>query len=205
MRILIYWLLSAFACYGQSSTFSRTYNDTMGLAGLPSAPVEFENNKYFIASNGFGLSVEEGGYQRIMEINENGEITNNNLNYTAIRRYYAAPRLIRSKDNNLLLGSGRTALSEPGSSQLMVQKISLNLKDTLWSYFHPDSLEFDIVRDLIELSDGSVAVTGYRDFSVLNQANSMDVFLLKLSAEGGKRSFFILIIREEVMPLIILF
>jgi hypothetical protein len=143
------------------------------------------------ATVGTGLSPEAGGYQLILKVNASGEILLRKLSYTMERLYYGFSQLIKLKSNNYVISSGRTALSDNGSSQLYVQKFAPDFSDTLWSYFHHDSLEFDISKDLIELSDGSIVVTGYRDYSSLNQANSMDAFLLKLTSEGIKEFFYI--------------
>ncbi len=173
------------------TTFSKTYNDTMNLSAAFSRPVEDSSGVYVLATVGTGLSPEAGGYQLILKVNASGEILLRKFSYTMERLYYGFSQLIKLKSNNYVISSGRTALSDYGSSQLYVQKFTSDFSDTLWSYFHHDSLEFDISKDLIELSDGSIIVTGYRDYSTLNQANSMDAFLLKLSAKGIKEFFYI--------------
>ena len=171
------------------TTFSRTYNDTMRLSASSSRPVEGNEGEFFLASTGSGLSLPEGGYQRIIKVNENGELIQDEFNHTGDRRFYSFPQLIKTNDNYIILASARTPVGiPPGASQVFVLKLSMDLSDTIWSYYNIDSLEFDNVTGLIELSDESIAVSGVRNYPDSTE-NEMDAFLLKLSTSGEKIFF----------------
>ncbi len=188
---IVFWILYmglAGIVTGQT-TFSRTYNDTMRLSASSSRPVEGNEGEFFLASTGSGLSLPEGGYQRIMKVNENGELIQDEFNHTGDRRFYSFPQLIKTNDNYIILASARTPVGiPPGASQVFVLKLSMDLSDTIWSYYNIDSLEFDNVTGLLELSDGSIAVCGVRNYPD-DQVNQMDAIVLKLSPTGEMRFF----------------
>ncbi|MCC6767468.1 MAG: T9SS type A sorting domain-containing protein, partial [Bacteroidia bacterium] len=105
------------------------------------------------------------------------------------RRFYSFPQLIKTNDNYIILASARTPVGiPPGASQVFVLKLSMDLSDTIWSYYNIDSLEFDNVTGLLELSDGSIAVCGVRNYPD-DQVNQMDAIVLKLSPTGEMRFF----------------
>lgn len=171
------------------STFSRTYNDTFNLSGSSSRPVEGNDHEYFLATCGFGASLPEGSYQRILKVSENGSVLQKVFSHTSQRQFYSFPQLVRTRDNHLVLASARTPKGVPsGASQLFVIKLSMDLQDTIWSYYHTDSLNYDNVKGVLELENGNIAVCGVRNYPN-DPVNAMDAIIFSLNSSGILRFF----------------
>ncbi|MEZ5172666.1 MAG: hypothetical protein R2850_03965 [Bacteroidia bacterium] len=158
--LLICFTISAIA---QPTTFNITVNDTLNLSSLNSRPIEFPQGIYITSAFGYGLSLPEGGYQMIYKVNEAGELIQKKINYdTSPRRYHGFSNLIKTLDNNLILASARTLIGSTGGNRIIAMKTSNDLNDTLWTYFHSDSLFFDTIADLIEADNGDVLISARR-------------------------------------------
>jgi hypothetical protein len=162
--ILLFILLSDLAARGQVPTFERTYNDTMGLSSYSSRPVELDSGRYYIANSGFGVSLPEGGYERIFSFNDQGDIIRDNFQYDSTRRYSEISRLIKSADGNLVLTGTRTLKGGTGGNRIFVQKITPDFADTVWSFYYHDSIYYDGTRDLLEMPNGDIVVIASRSF-----------------------------------------
>ncbi len=174
-------LVSFHSLIAQVNTFNKTFRDTLVLSNISSRPVEDPPGIYSIATAGGGLSLAEGGYQRIYQVNDQGELIQNRMEYDISRRYQGASQLIHSNSNDLFLASTRSLAGSTGGNRIFVQKISADLSDTLWSYFHSDSTFFDTTEDLLEAADGSVYLTANRAFF---DSDSMLAVFIHLTAQG---------------------
>jgi hypothetical protein len=175
-------------CLAQPTTFSINYPDTGRFSGQIKKFIELENEEYFFPSAGFSLFINEGGYQRFTKINNQGEIILDNLQHDPNRRFYDFCNAARCSDGNLLVLNTRSQFGlegiAAGRNQIFVLKISPDFSDTLWSYYHHDSLWFDTPGYIMETSDGSIALTANRDFSENPEDEQVDVIFLKLSSDG---------------------
>jgi len=172
----------------QTTTFSINYPDTGRFSGQIKKHIELENEEYFFPSAGFSLFINEGGYQRFTKINNQGEIILDNLQHDPNRRYYDFCNAALCSDGNLLVLNTRSQFGlegiAAGRNQIFVLKITPDFSDTLWSYYHHDSLYFDTPGSIMETSDGSIALTATRDFSESPDDEQVDVIFLKLSSDG---------------------
>ncbi len=175
-------------CLAQPTTFSINYPDTGRFSGHIKKIIELENEEYFFPSAGSSLFINEGGYHRFTKINNQGEIILDNLQHDPNRRFYAFCNAARCSDGNLLVLNTRSQFGlegiAAGRNQIFVLKISPDFSDTLWSYYHHDSLWFDTPGYIMETSDGSIALTATRAIDFEFEEDPFDVVFLKLSAEG---------------------
>ncbi len=166
----------------QVPTFARTYNDTANFGGNASRPVELDSGSYYIASSGFSLVVEDGGFQRILSYDDSGDIILDNFRYVQSRRFFDFCSMIKSNDGNLLLFNARSWINDAGGTQIFVLKLSPDLTDTLWSYYHHDSLYYDTPEDLIETTSGEIALIASRDYFTTTEDH--DGYFIKLNGLG---------------------
>lgn len=174
-------LVTFHSLLAQVNTFNKTFRDTLVLSNFSSRPVEYPDGVYSIASAGGGLSLAEGGYQRIYQVNEQGELIQNRMVYDISRRYQGFSQLTTAGSGDLFLASTRSLTGSTGGNRIFVQKISADLTDTLWSYFHSDSTFFDTTEDLLEATDGSIYLTANRAFF---DSDSMLAVFIHISAQG---------------------
>ena len=180
--IFLIFLFSGRIYYAQVPTFSKTFKDTLRLSCLSSRPVEIDSGIYLVASAGGGLSLLEGGYQRIYSVNDLGEKQIDRLHYDTTRRFFGFSRLKKSIDGNLLLASTRSLDGGTGGNRMFILKLSPDLSDTIWSYYNHDSLYFDTTKDLFEAPDGDIVVIINRDFF---GADSTTGVFIRLNSEGS--------------------
>jgi hypothetical protein len=175
--ILFVGLFSQLITNGQIPTFERSYNDTFNLGCNASTPVELDSGQYFVASSGFGLSIPEGGVQRLISFDDQGMITKDNFNYDLNRRYFDFCSLKKSNDGNLLISNTRSRIGDTGGNQIFVQKITPDFSDTLWSFYYHDSLYFDTAADMLEMPNGDVVVISNRNIL----GDSFDIVFLRIN------------------------
>lgn len=166
----------------QVPTFERTYNDTANFGGTASNPVELDSGNYYIASSGYSLFVEEGGFQRVHSFDDSGDIILDNFRYVQTRRFFDFCSMIRINDGNLLLFNTRSWINDTGGTQIFVLKLSPDLTDTLWSYYHHDSLFYDTPQDLIETPTGDVVLIASRGYF---DTEAQDGYFIKLNNQGA--------------------
>jgi hypothetical protein len=175
--------LFSFSCiYAQVSTFSRTYADTGNFAGNTKKIVEIDSGIYSFASAGFSLFVDQGGFQRLTNLDNNGNILNDNFFYTNSRRFFDFCSTIKTSDGELVVFNTRSRSGGLGGNQIFVMKIKPNLQDTTWIYYHNDSTFFDTPGDIIETSEGNFALIATRDKYPID---SLIVVFLQIDAQGN--------------------
>jgi hypothetical protein len=174
-------LISFQSLLAQVPTFERTYNDTANLAGNASRAVELDSGNYYIASSGYSLFVEEGGFQRLHSFDDSGNILLNNFKYDQSRRFSSFCSMIKSFDGNLLLFNTRSKVGGIGGNQIFVLKVSPNLSDTIWSYYHRDSIYYDTPQDLIETPTGDFALVASRGYF---DSEAQDGYFVRLNSQG---------------------
>lgn len=185
MRLLV---IALFVCLlstigkAQVPTFERTYNDIGIFGGNASNPVELDSGIYCIASSGYSLFVEEGGFQRVHTFDDGGNILIDNMLYDQSRRFFDFCSLIRSNDGNLLVFNTLSRAGGTGGNQIFVLKLSPDLQDTLWSYYHHDSLYYDTPQDLIETPTGDIALVATRGY--FTAPDNYDGYFIKLNSQG---------------------
>jgi hypothetical protein len=172
----------------QITTFSINYPDIQNFSGQIQRAIELDSGEYFFPSAGFSLNVNDGGYQRFTKINNQGEIIIDNLQHDLNRRFYNFCNAALCSDGNLLVLNTRSQFGlegiAAGRNQIFVLKITPDFSDTLWSYYHHDSLFFDTPGYIMETSDGSIALTATRAIDFEFEEDPFDVIFLKLSASG---------------------
>jgi hypothetical protein len=189
IALLVYFL----PLKAQVNTFNKTYRDTLNLSNISSRPVEYPDGVYSIASAGGGLSLSQGSYQRIYQVNQQGELIQNRMEHDLNRTYSGASKLIKSNDENLFLASTRSNLGNTAGNQIFVQKISADLSDTLWSYRNSDSSAYNTTADIIESTNGDVYITARRR---LLENDSMLGIFIRLDSQGQIVSEMIIRERE---------
>ncbi len=180
--VAYFFALLSISSIAQVPTFARTYNDTANFGGNASRPVELDSGSYYISSSGFSLVVEDGGFQRVHSFDDSGDIILDNFSYVPSRRFFDFCSMIRSNDGNLLLFNTRSWINDAGGTQIFVLKLSPDLTDTLWSYYHHDSLYYDTPEDLIETTSGEIALIASRDYFTTTEDH--DGYFIKLNALG---------------------
>ncbi len=181
LAVVFFHLILSLSSLGQVATFARTYNDTANLAGSASRAVELDSGKYYIASSGYSLFVEEGGFQRAHSFDDSGNIVLNNFKYDLSRRFSGFCSMISSVDGNLLLFNTRSKVGGTGGNQIFVLKISPDLADTIWSYYHRDSIYYDTPQDLIESPSGDIALVASRGYF---DSEAQNGYFVRLNSQG---------------------
>jgi hypothetical protein len=185
MRIisfLILFICLTISVIAQPTTFNITVNDTLNLSNISSRPVEFPIGVYSVTSAGSGLSLLQGGYQQIYQVNEQGELIQKRIKYDTARRYHGYSEIIKSSDNNFILTSTRSLIGGTGGNRIFAMKISPDVTDTLWTFFHSDSLFFDTTADLIEADNGDILVSARRN--PFEATDSMLGVFIRLNSAG---------------------
>lgn len=165
----------------QVSTFSRTYADTGNFAGNTKKIVEIDSGIYSFASAGFSLFVDQGGFQRLTNLDNNGNILNDNFYYTNSRRFFDFCSTIKTSDGELVVFNTRSRSGGLGGNQIFVMKIKPNLQDTTWIYYHNDSTFFDTPGDIMETSEGNFALIATRAYF---GQDDFDAIFLELNSNG---------------------
>jgi hypothetical protein len=165
----------------QVSTFSRTYADTGNFAGNTKKIVEIDSGIYSFASAGFSLFVDQGGFQRLTNVDNNGNILSDNFYYTNSRRFFDFCSTIKTSDGELVVFNTRSRSGGLGGNQIFVMKIKPNLQDTTWIYYHNDSTFFDTPGDIMETSEGNFALIATRAYF---GQDDFDAIFLELNSNG---------------------
>ncbi len=186
-------LFSFQSLLAQVNTFNKTYRDTLNLSNISSRPVEYPDGVYSIASSGGGLSLSQGSYQRIYQVDQQGELIQNRMEYDLNRTYSGFSKLIKSNNENLFLASTRSKLGNTTENRIFVQKISADLSDTLWSYLNSDSSAFNTTADIFESTNGEVYITARRRPL---ENDSMLGIIIRLDSQGQFVSEMIIRERE---------
>ena len=108
----------------------------------------------------------------------------NKTNFDTVRCYFGFTQLIKAEDENLILGSAISSADHDSHLRVYLQKLSYTM-DTLWSYYNSDSVNFDIITNVIEASDGSIVASGIRYYASPTSDDDADAFVLKLTSEGA--------------------
>jgi hypothetical protein len=182
--ILILLFDTAFLC-GQVTTFSRSYRDVVNedtrFNGGARRCVEIDSGTIYFSTAGYSLFVNLGGYSRIAAIDYNGEVLADNFVRDSLRRYEAYCPILKTSDGEIIIFNGRSQIGGSGGQQLYVLKLTPDLQDTTWLYYHHDSLYFDTPRDLIETSEGNFAFIATRNY--IGQ-DDFDAIFLELNSSG---------------------
>ncbi len=182
--IIILLFDTAFLC-GQVTTFSRSYSDVVNedtrFNGGARRCVEVDSGTIYFSTAGYSLFVNLGGYSRIAAIDYNGEVLADNFVRDSLRRYEAYCPILNTSDGEIIIFNGRSQIGGSGGQQLYVLKLTPDLQDTTWIYYHHDSLYFDTPRDLIETSEGNFAFIATRNY--IGQ-DDFDAVFLELNSSG---------------------
>ena len=179
-------LLSAgFKCFGQVSTFSLTYPDTMNLDAGSERCVEFKGY-YYCSSNHIGLSFRQGSVLRILKIGLNGESVGRYWVFDTTRRYLESPIILGSK-SEFILCVGRSVKGSSQPRSLVIKWISTDLQE-IQQFENPDSTEFDTPEAILEAGSGRIYAVGTRAILGTVPSNK-NGFILVLEADGSLVNF----------------
>lgn len=165
----------------QIPTFSRTYADTANFAGNSRRAIEIQSGTYFLASAGHSLFVNEGGFQRLSKVDLIGDMFEDVFFYTNSRRFFFFCSVIQASDNDLIVFNTRSTIGAMSGNQIFAMKISPDLLDTSWIYYHNDSTHFDTPDDIIETTDGNFALIATRSYF---GQDDFDAIFLELNSNG---------------------
>jgi hypothetical protein len=182
LLILLLFIKTHFLVLSQVATFERSYIDTSNFNGGILRAVELDSGEFYVASAGGSLFIEQGGYERIFSIDDQGLIKRDNFHYDANRRFNGFCSLIKSADGNLILYDARSRHGVLGGNQIFVLKIKPNLTDTLWIYYHRDSTNFDSPWDIIERPNGDLVLLATRNY--FENPDLYDGYFIRLDSLG---------------------